>query len=146
MVAPDLSTGIGYSMPRAQLRHRLHANSVTKVSLVALHTRQHHRDCHDNCRRNTRRAARRRLAQVAPYAYFDPVVRNTFQVRKAKLDRRASEKSAVWRGDRRAAAATPLGQPASPDAVADEQRPNRRAVTDHAVHAAANFGGARRRQ
>lgn len=54
------------------------------------------------------------LAQVAPYAYFDPVVRDTFEETKAELDRRASENQPFGVAIGLPPAATPSGQPAIP--------------------------------
>lgn len=54
------------------------------------------------------------LAQVAPYAFFDPIVRDTFEATKAELDRRADENQPFGEAIGPPPAATLAGQPSIP--------------------------------
>lgn len=54
------------------------------------------------------------LAQAAPYAFFDPIVRDTFEATKAELDRRASENHPFGEAIGPPPAPTLAGQPAIP--------------------------------
>ncbi len=57
------------------------------------------------------------LAQTAPYAFYDPIVRDSFEETKAELDRRASENQPFGEALGLPPAATPSGQPMIPTPI-----------------------------
>lgn len=57
------------------------------------------------------------LAQAAPYAFYDAIVRDTFEETKAELDRRASENHPFGEALGLPPAATPSGQPFIPTPI-----------------------------